>query len=264
MFKMDFWNQFVSSIIKTGQYEELIQRSTGKAVLYLLLLTFIVTLAYGINIAIYWNNSVDEMTNAFVNGPQFLLADGVLEVKAPMPYVISNSKDVIKIVDTSGKTDENILRGHKYGFFIGKDKAVLKLNEVESQTYNYDDLRMAKGDTVTKAMMIEVFPRLKWLNVLIVLGLFIYDFLANLTAALILSLGGLLTSMIINHRIMFNDLYKISIYALTLPLVLELAKELAGIDIPYFKLSFYSIAITYVVMALLLLKNKSDSSSPVE
>ncbi len=250
--KMSYWDQFVGSFIKTGYYEELINQTQGKVISYLLLLTFITSLLFGIKLAFLWNGIVDSMASNFAQmAPEFVFADGGLTVNAPMPYIIEKTKDQILVVDTTGKTDETILKDYRNGLFIGKNKIINKKNELETSYY---DLSSVKGVTVTKSTALKYIPWLKWFNVFIIMFMFIYEIIANLIAAFFLSLGGWLTGRIMNCRLIFSDLYKIGIYALTLPLLLELTRDILALKIPYFKFGFYVVAMIYVIVALRTIK----------
>ena len=254
MLKMNFRNQFAGSVFKTEYYPAFIKEPTSKAVLYIVLLIFIASLSFGIKLSVAWNDGVNTIrTQIQTKSPDFIFTGGELAVKAPMPYVIHDTKEMIIVADTSGKTNEQVLNDREKGLFIGKNKVVDKMSQVETRTY---DLSKMKDITFTKADVVQVIPLLKWFNIILVIGLFLFGIMANLFAALIVASCGWLASKIMSYNIIFANLYKISIHALTLPLVLEMGKDLAGAKIPLFDLAFYLIAIGYVVKVLLLLKKQ--------
>lgn len=258
---MNFWNQLVGSVMKIDHYLIFIKRSTGQAISYLICLTFIASLLTGIQISLQWNYAVDLIGREIqTNSPDFVFKDGELKVNAPMPCIITKKSDELFIIDTSGKTDESILKGYKRGTFIGKDKFVTKKNAVETQSYDLSDI---KPLTFTKADIVQNMPWLKWLNIFIAFFMFIFGIIANLVAALLVSICGLIASKIMNCKIEFTDLYKISIYALTLPLFLELVRDLTTASTLLFKLGFYIIAILYIVRVLKLLKNTVKEETTV-
>jgi hypothetical protein len=221
------------------------------------------SLLLGIKLAFLWNGLVDTMEQEFVDkAPEFIFANGKLAVNTPMPYLIYKTQDQIMIVDTSGKTDASILNSYKKGILIGKNMVISKENELETRSYDLSSLREI---SFTKSSAIKYIPWLKWLNIFMIGFLFIYEIIGNLIAAVILGGLGLIVSKVIDYQIVFNDLYKIGIYALTLPIVLELARELTEVNIPVFKLVFYGIGIVYIVMALKILKKSAAGNyeSPV-
>jgi hypothetical protein len=251
--KMSFWNQLVGSIMKIDYYSNFIKRSTGKAVLYLVLLTFIGSFLYGITVSLAWNEKVDMVREKIrTESPDFVFKNGEVTVKAPMPYVILKTNDTLLVVDTSGKSDESVLKGYEKGTFIGKNRIVDKKSSLETRSY---DLSSIKELTFTKADVVSVMPWMKWFNILIVIVMFIYSIIVNLIAALLVGICGWIASKIMKIEMVFNDLYKISIYTLTLPLLLEMGRDLSGVVIPFFKVGFYIISIAYFVRVLALMKN---------
>lgn len=254
MVKMNFRNQFMGSVFKTEYYSAFIKQSTGKAVLYVVLLIFIASLSFGIKLSVAWNDGVNTIrTQIQTKSPDFIFTGGELAVKAPMPYVIHDTKEIVIVVDTSGKTNEQVLNGREKGLFIGKNKVIDKMSQVETRTY---DLSKIKDITFTKADVVQVIPLLKWFNIILVISLFIFGIISNLFAALIVASCGWIVSKMMSYKIIFADLYKISIHALTLPLVLEMIKDLSGAKISFFGLAFYIISIGYVVKVLLSLKKQ--------
>jgi hypothetical protein len=253
---MNFWNQLVGSVMKPDYYLSLIKRSTGKAVTYLILLTLITSILYGIRVSLMWNGMVDTQGKEFENkSPDFIFANGEIMVKATMPYVISKTNKTLFIVDTSGKSDEGVLKGYDKGVFIGKSKIVNKKSSLETSSY---DLSTIKNFTFTKADVVKAMPWIKWANILIVLFMFIFGIIANLGAALLVGICGWIASKIMSCQIVFDDLYKIGIYALTMPLFLEMVKNIAGVNVPLFRVAFYIISIGYTVKVLMTVKNKSN------
>lgn len=259
---MSFWEQLVGSVMKPDYYLNFIKQSKGKAVTYLILLTLITSTLYGIRVSFVWNGMVDSLGKEFQNkSPDFIFSNGEMMVKAPMPYVISKTNKTLFIVDTSGKSDEGILKDYDKGVFIGKSKIVNKKNSLETQSY---DLSTVKNLTFTKADAVKAMPWIKWANIPIVLGLLIFGIIANLGAALLVSICGWIASKIMHCPIDFSDLYKIGIYVLTMPLFLEMVKNITEINVPLFRVLFYAISIGYVVKVLITVKNKNNIGVDVQ
>lgn len=243
-----FWNQFVGSMVKTDRYEIFIQRPVSKAALYLVTLIFMITVVNGVRVSLAWNGFVDQMEMALETGaPDFSFVNGEVKVNAPMPYVISRSKSNLLVVDTSGKINENVLKDYSKGIFIGKNKLVNKQSLIEVRSY---DLTGFKEISFTKADVVKAVPWMKWFNIVFVFCMFMYVIISNLFAALLICICGWITSKILKMKILFADIYKISIYTLSLPLLLELGKDLLKVNIPFFDLFFYIIAFIYMVRVL--------------
>ncbi len=254
MSKMSFWNQFIGSVLRIDYYLILVKCSVSKAITYLIILTFIIGLLPGIQMLLSFNSAVDFLAKEMEgDSPDFIFANGALTVNAPMPYIINKEEDALFIVDTSGKSDESILKDYKKGIFIGKDKIVTKKNVFETKNY---DLEKFRKFALTKADVVKYLPWSKWINLFVELVGYISGVIINLVAALIVGICGWIVSKIMSAPIKCKDLYKISIYTLTLPLLLEWAKDLYTIDIPLFGICFYIISIVYIIAVLKKLKFK--------
>lgn len=254
--KLSFWQQLTGSVLNFDYYPIFVERSVGKAISYLILLTFIITMIVGIQVAMHWNSSVEMARRALVDAPDFVFSNGELTVNAPMPYIISSKDNELYIIDTSGQSNEAVLQDYVKGTFIGKDKIAIKKSPLNTESYS---LRALDEFTFTKVDVVESMPLLIWLNIIIVLLMFVFSGIANLAAALFVSLCGIFASRIMNFAIGFNDLYKISIYVLTLPLLFELLCDFSNV---LYKVAFYLIAIIYIVKVLQYLKarRREDAS----
>lgn len=249
---MNFWRQLVGCVIRPQEYPGLIKKPTEKALAYLVILTLITSILYGIRIAVTWNGMVDTIVTEFADKtPDFLFANGEIKVDAPMPYVVSKTNKMLFIIDTSGKTDERVLKKYDTGVFVGKTKIVNKKSPVESNMY---DVSTVKNYTFTKADLLEFIPWIKWANIGIVLVLCIFGVVSNLAAALLVGIVGWIISRIMRCKILFSELYRMAVYAMTLPLLLEMVKHTADIKIPFFNWGFYIIALIYVVQVIRIIK----------
>jgi hypothetical protein len=161
-------------------------------------------------------------------------------------------------VDTSGKMDASILKGAPKGIFIGKNVVFDKKNEFETSTF---DMRGLQGVTFTRANVKTIIPWAKWLDVLFPVFFFIGGMISGLISAFLLGLVGWIISKIMSLRLGFANLYKISIYALSFPLIVDMVHGM-GLRIPYFSWIFWVMAIAYMVAALLVLKQHQAQTPP--
>ncbi len=249
---MNFWRQLVGCVMRPQEYPDLIKKPAEKALAYLVVLTLIISVLYGIRIAVTWNTMVDTAVTEFASkAPDFLFANGEIKVDAPMPYVVSKTNKTLFIIDTSGKTDEQILKKYDTGVFIGKTKIVNKKSPVESDMY---DVSTVKDYTVSKADFLAFIPWIKWANIGIALFLCVSGVVSNLGSALLVSIGGWIISRIMRCKILFSELYLMAVYALTLPLLLEMVKDTAELKVPFFTWGFYIIAFIYVIQVIRIIK----------
>jgi len=256
--KMGFFRQFKNSVTDFNSYNIYIIYSLRRAFLYLFLLTLIFGTITGVKVLYDFNTGLNEIIQGVQTEiPNFKLQNGELFVDANMPLLLDKSQDSIFIIDTSEQTNQNILKDYPRGILITKNEVIQKKNEIETSLYSFKDL----GDlVVTKSDFEKYLPYLKILNVFIVVFGFIGFFIGKLFSVLILSLVGLLISKIQKYDSGFGNLFKVSIYVLTLPLMIKTVLVLFDVTIPYFSLLYYGIAIFYLWHIIKILNRPKDGT----
>jgi hypothetical protein len=236
------------SVIDLKFYRSIKNNKFSRSFIYLLLLFLIIYFISGTRIFIGTRIAVDELISTVnSNIPEFKLDNGEFSFEGKMPYYISRSTDEVYVIDTTGQVTENILKDVASGMLITKDKVYLKSSAVETREFNLAEF---KGVTVTKSDVIEFMPKLNWIVLIFIIFGFIFVLGWKLLNAVILALLGLAANAIFSGRLKFSNLMNISIYALTLPMLIQLAVGLYGYPIPNFGLIYWAISILYVVLAV--------------
>ena len=109
-------------------------------------------------------------------------------------------------------------------------------------------------DRLARSMPGWVWP----ITALIFLGLLLGNLLAKGFSALLLGLAGLAAG---GGRVPFGQTYQISLYAMTGPILLSLAKNLTYPKLPFFFVLYWGWSLTYVILAVLAMK-KSLATAP--
>ena len=245
---MNFLTKLQKSIIDFQFYKVVRKESVGTAFLYSTKLAIIFGLISLINLVIGFNQVVDWFNDYYwENIPDYVFEDGELSIKDNQPFVWEEG-DIVVAVDTSGQIGPEILDSYHEGFYISKDSAIFKQNGIEKREF---DLTQFVGVKFTRDDVGVWIPYLKWINGLFVIFGLIGFWINLLWSALLVTLLGLLICFGKNH---FSDLYKISIYALTMPILIRTAKDLLMLDIPWFSLIYYVIAGFYMWQATSLIK----------
>jgi len=81
-------------------------------------------------------------------------------------------------------------------------------------------------------------------------------FIGNLLWALVITLVGTVASYIIKVKIKFKGLYRISLYSITLPIIIDTIFVSTNVIIPMFSLIFLIVSMVYVCLALKLIKKE--------
>ena len=259
--KMSFPEQFISSVFKFKAYKSFFQRSLGRAFLYLFLASIILYGLGGIRFMVEFNAGIDEIITTLKSDlPYFELHNGELTVEAEMPYTVSEAADHIFIIDTSGQLDQSVLDGYDMGILLTKHDMYQKQSTFETRHY---DLKAFTGLTVTRSDFIHWIPMLKWLIAFVALFGFIFYFCGKLLSALIIGVGGLIIESATNRKIGFGNLYKLSLYALTLPMIIQMVLTLARVTVPLFFIIYYGVALFYLYKAVTtVISPEGDPTGP--
>lgn len=255
--KMNPVTRFVYSMTKVKAYLTFFQESVGKAIVYLLLVSLLFA---GINtmiIAVGLSKGIDEVVEVLAHEvPNFELRNGELFVDGEMPIIIQDGPNDVFAVDTSGVLDGSFLDAYENGIFISKYGFTQKTDGFRVQSFDFSQLG---AFTITKQSIQGWLPLLKWLSVFIVVFGIVFYFAGKLISAVIVSLLGLIIELTVDHKVGFGNLFKLSIYALTLPMLIKFVLTLGNISIPYFWVFYYGIALFYLWKALQLLRIKSNA-----
>jgi len=259
---MNFFIQMRESVIDFSFYKSIKNNRFSRSFLYLLLLFLIVYSINGTKLFVVTRIGIDEITSAMsTNVPDFKLENGEFSFSGDMPYYISNSADGAFVIDTTGQVDESILRDASGGMLITKDTVYVKNSEIETRRFSLTEL---KGMTLTKADILEFMPKLSWIMLIFIAFGFIFVFGWKLLNAVILALLGLILNGIMKGNLKYGNLLNISIYALTLPLLLQLALNLSGYPFPSFWLIYWGISLLYVGMAIRGSREENNGPQDVE
>lgn len=254
---MNFFIQMRESVIDFKFYKSIKNNKFSRSFVYLLLLFLIIYFINGTRTFIATRIGVDELAAGMsTNIPEFRLENGEFSFEGEMPYYISSSSDEAFVIDTTGQVSESILKDVSSGMLITKNMIYVKRSDIETREFSLTEL---KGITLTKSKVLEFLPKLSWIVLIFIAFGFIFVLGWKLLNALILALLGLVVNAVLKGRLKYNNLLNISIYALTLPMLIQLAVNLYGYPFPRFWVIYWGLSILYVAMAV-----KSCKDEPVE
>lgn len=254
--KLGFFAKVYYSIAGFSKYRYFLRQSTGKAVIYLLLISMVLALITIIPDSLLYNKAMDELATNFNSLiPDFRLADGKLEVSGEMPIIIDGDGANI-IIDTSPGAEERILNQYDIVILITSDKIIQK-NFVNKTVRN---LSSFQGLVLTRDSIKQVLPIMKPIGVIIFIMAGIFFVCGKFISALIVSLIGLIINSIKNTRLSYRSIFKLSVYSLTMPLLLCTILSLLPVRIPFLALLFYVAAVVYMLGAINSIKKELDNA----
>lgn len=230
--KLNFIERFKISIFKPRRYNELIKQGIFKAITYSLIISLIIGSIIGGIIFSVLSSAEKDIYNIVSNKSfEFSISNGIFEFnKSPVKF--DEGKSVIYIDSDISINDINSIKNivvHKdYSVAILKDGiAVRYLGDEYTMEYNsiINNLSL-NNETLIKAL--NLFKFVKYFIFISTVFSIYFMFMIN---SVILSVIGLVVSRVNNIKIGYRDLLKISIYATTLPIILNSLIPLGALGI---------------------------------
>jgi len=253
--KLNFFQKVARSLYSVKTYSIFNKLSVGKAFGYLMLLTVTLGILSSISPVIAYNQAIGYLSNEFVaKVPAFELKDGIFTMEGKMP-VRYESAGTVFVIDTTGKTTVDSLKAYRSYLLITKS-AFYNKQSLQEQTVKFKDLA---GLTFTKDSVQKMIPLLNLVGIFIVLFVPVGFFVVYLFFALLLALIGLIINAAVKSRLAFGNVFKLGIYALTLPTIFEVLFNAFSFNIPYFWLIKLLVATIILWAAFAEIKAEQDA-----
>ncbi|MEQ8154184.1 MAG: DUF1189 domain-containing protein [Clostridiaceae bacterium] len=237
-----------------GKYYILIREKLSKAVGYLILLTLVTGIISYIRPAFDYYKFMtlveSEINNDF---PEFVLHNGVLDVKEEEPIIITKENKPPIIIDTSGKTSVSVMNNYRECILILRKEVYYKKDggKIDKASFELlDDMYLDKKKTQ------ESIPMLKNAAFLIIFLAPALNIILNLFLALTVSLAGIMFNCMIQCPLTYKTIYKISIYSLTSSIVLGAILKGSELSISFRYYVFIFLGAVYVIIAIIKGLNK--------
>lgn len=272
--KISFLKRMIISIKDFEKYQDFALENVKVGIKYLLKLMLIfiavisVTLSYKSSITI--NNGIEYFKTSI---PDLKFENNTLKLDSESPIVIENSEfPGIIIIDTEDLKEEKINEYSKKislydnGILFLKDRVVIKnISTTIQNTKMYDELAkkynidsFSKQDIVNYVEGYNMYAVYIAIFIMVFIYLYILYFISVLIDALLLAVLGYFTSRILRVKIKYSAVFNMSIYALTLPIILNalyiVINVLTGFTIKYFDIMYTAISYIYIITAILMIR----------
>ena len=255
---MNFFKRLWTSIKDFEKYEQFAAESLLQAIKYILIITLLFTLVITIAYTYKFYLTVKDVRNYIENNiEEISYTDGKLNVKSDTPIEIISENGIIPavIVDTSenANIDEYVekIKAYQIGIVFGQDKAIFVSNFLtENKSIKYSNI--LQEDIQNKAEFLEMisFSNSKGAYITFFTTIFIYLFAvyfsSNIIDAIVLGVLGYLFARIVRLKLKYRACFNIGVYALTLPILLNLiyiiVNTYTGFEIKYFQWMYTSIS----------------------
>lgn len=268
--KMSFWTRVKTAVFKLEDYEKFAFDKTTSSVKYffliVLLLSLVLTVISTDNISKMLNKGIKYVKNEL---PEFSYSDGKLNFDE---YVESydNEYGMSLIADTSSDITTDRIEEYENKIlndgFIFLENKLIYVNGENKLEYSYADIaseynvsNLNKTDLVTKIDAIGSTG----ITVVIAMVFFISEYIAELITIfldwVVMAIFAWCVSKICRLSLTFKNDFNMSIYALTLSILLGMAYNIAnyfwGFYTEYFRAVYLLISYVYIISAIFMMKS---------
>lgn len=241
------FTKMVSAVSDFQFYKRMVGTKMSSAILYIFVFSLIVLSLQAVVINMRVAEGL-EMSFEYLNEelPYFKIKAGELFYEGATPDIFYQDEYTFIVVDPDGVYDfYELEKEYDSVMYVGKNSLFVKQpNQI--QTIHYDDF----PETVTKndiMLLKQIFESM--FTVLLVIYA-VFGFLGKMFSALFLSILVSIFLKIMKVNILFGDRYKLSLYALTVPILIKFVFFLLNFTMPYFWVLYYGIALVYIYLGL--------------
>lgn len=280
---INFFKKIWYSITKIEQYPAMATEGLSRAIKYLIFLTAIVTVFLTISSMLEMNKMIGNLADYINNNiPEFSYAEGKVSIDTQETIIIEdvqyNGIDKIiinSLLQTQEEKEkfetENSIVGLTMFFF--NDQIVLQSktedNQIARQPFTYKEFiesytseyveKFNKEQFVSYITSEKMIPFYGKYSLSLFISLFIVNFIVAVIDVLEIALLGWITTMFARIKMRFIAIYNMAVYALTLPILLNILYIIVNyfIDftINYFQVAYVTIAYIYLTAAIFIIKD---------
>ena len=277
--KLGFFKKLFYSITKFEKYPEMATEGISRAFQYLALVMLIFSIIVAGGFVYQLHNITQKGIDYLkIELPDIIYDNGKLDIYSNEAITIDTGDFFVNkiIIDTKADNEEQI---NKYitsisventGIIILKDKLIVKASGTnEERTYTYPEIlrsvanqeisKFTKQDIlnyVTGSGMVTLYTMF---FVLMLIYIFIIYSISVLIDTLLIAILGNITLLFARLKLKFSAVYSMSIYALTLSILLNAIyitiNSITGFEMKYFQIMYTSIAYVCLVAALFMIRS---------
>lgn len=276
--KRGFFKKLWYSIVNIEKYPEMATEGVGRAISYLFKIVAILAIVLSIWMTYETyetvRKGVDYLQNYF---PSFSYKDGTLTVESEEPITISEEQSGVGkiVVDTKTDSEEQInqylndIGDNESGIVILKNKALVKTPAIAgSISYDYQQTfekmqmtQFTKQDVINYTNSSEIITLYISMFLTILIYSIIMYFITTLWYVVMISIVGYITSWMLKIKMRYVAIFNMSVYAITLSVLLNTIYLIINMFIPftisYFQVMYVAVATIYLIAAIFIIKSET-------
>lgn len=268
-----FFVRLKNAIFNFDEYKEFSQEKLSISIKFLLKLIILVSIIITIILTFKLLDTINK-TKLFIAEqiPEFRTEDNILIIDGEnKEFFIEQFNGMAIVLNSNAENVEEIQEANNYKNIIAilKDKIVIKIENGMERVITYEEINeteeIEETNLINKQNILEALSSNNILKiglmflVIVLFVAFIAFSLQIVVDLLLLSLIGFLLNLILGIKLKYKSIFSISVYSLTLSIVLYMiyivVNILTGYVIIYFDLAYRAISYIYIVTALLIIKS---------
>ncbi len=220
MKKYNYIQKAYYSVLQPIKILEFISDNTTKAILFIALFSFIISMPYAFTLASQFNSGIDEAKNVISSEdfPDFNLVNGKLNILSDKPYIYTIEDKVVKIIiDSSSTFTFNDLAGYAIGYLITPNNIVNSRLGQTPVTLNYSEIT---DSPIDKASLIKFLDSFKPVfSGIIIVGYLLMAIMTTFIKSMLSYLIVSFTKATSKILLLPAQSYKLALYSMAGPLL---------------------------------------------
>lgn len=276
--KIGFFKRLKKAIFELEDYGFFLGERLTVAFKYFFILVFIVSLIFSIAITYKASNAISKAYDYIINElPQFELKNNNLNFQNSID-AYDHDYEFSFIADTTENLSGEKLKEYKnkvysqgnYGLILLRDKMVLitvnseKTTEYSDYLIDNDNSNVEEFKIENKQNLIDLLEtsgiKTIWLAIFIItlISVYLLNIFIMLSDICVIALFGWFAARLCGVNFKINPMIALSIYALSLSIVLDLIFDViyvtTGFTVQYFNVIYLLIAYVYIIAAIFMIK----------
>lgn len=245
---MHLLGELINSLTNFKAYPFFRQQGFGRTLIYLLLLSLVFGSVGFVGTWRTFNRDADELTLWLKEkAPDFNLNKGAFVTNPETTAVFRKEGDLILVLGAKRDFNDSLTNNYVRGIILYGDRVVVTGGEGQKRELRFKDYGEMKVD---KKEILATLDNRAFLGIFMFVFWMVFYFVGKLFSALFLTGLGLNYKAFLRFNISFGDVYKLSIRALSLGMILDAFLNLSGIDFPYFFIIYYLMAASYLWLGM--------------
>lgn len=276
--KLGFFARLKKAIFELEDYGFFLGEKFTVAFKYFFILVFLVSVIFSFSVT-YKSSEAIHKTYSYVENelPEFEYKDGSLHFDNVVD-AYDHDYGFTLLADTTDNLPEEKIKEYKnkvyaqgnYGIVLLKNKLILITTDYEDSIFyaeylsNVNEKDIEEINITNKQDLIDLMYQVGIPNILIsmfivlVIGVYLANLFILLSDVCVVSVFGWFAARICGVNFKINPMIALSIYGLSLSIILDLILDvvyiMTGFTVPYFNIIYLLIAYVYIIAAIFMIK----------